>query len=181
MAKVDAWRELWDPLHYLPAATLPMLWLDGTNDFAFTLRAVQSSYRAAAHSPHTLSTHVRLVHGQKPGAAPEEIRAFADSIVKGGAPLAKITGQGVEGGTAWVEHQSEIPIVSATLNFTRDEGKWQERKWESLPATIDDARRRASASLPEDATAWFISLTDKRNLVVSSEHQTLPPPADNSP
>lgn len=173
--KVKRWRELWDPARYLPSARLPMLWVDGTNDFAFTLRALQSSYLAAP-GPRTLSTRVRMQHGHGgPGESPEEIRAFADSIVNGGTPLARITGQGMENGEAWVEYQSGIPLASATLNFTRDSGTWQKLLWESLPATVDEARRRASARVPDGATAWFINLADKRNLIVSGELQTPQP------
>jgi dienelactone hydrolase len=170
MEKVDRWRELWDPSHYLPNAKLPMLWVDGTNDFAFTLRAVQLSYRSTK-CPRVLSTHPRMVHGQKEGAAPLEIGVFADSVVRGGVSLARITGQGTSDGEAWVQYQSEIPISSATLNYTSDHGLWQKRLWESLPAKIDEAQHRVSARVPQGVTAWFLNLKDKRGLIVSSEHE----------
>jgi len=180
-AKVKRWQELWDPSRYLPSARLPMLWVDGTNDFAFTLQALQSSYLAAP-GPRALSTRVRMQHAHGgPGESPEEIRAFADSIVNGGVPLARITGQGTDDGAAWAEYESKTPIVSATLNYTRDGGAWQKRNWETLPATIDGARHRASAHVPDGATAWFLNLTDNRNLIVSGEHQTPQPASGNNP
>jgi dienelactone hydrolase len=38
---VQQWRKLWDPCMYLPKARVPMFWVTGTNDFAFTLKALQ--------------------------------------------------------------------------------------------------------------------------------------------
>ena len=38
---VESWRNLWDPENFLPAANIPILWVTGTNGFAFTLRAWQ--------------------------------------------------------------------------------------------------------------------------------------------
>jgi dienelactone hydrolase len=47
------WLAAWDPAHVLPQARLPMLWVNGTNDFAFPMNAVQRSYRTAP-GLHTL-------------------------------------------------------------------------------------------------------------------------------
>ncbi len=169
--KVKSWRKLYDPAQYLPNARLPMLWVDGTNDFAFTLRALRLSYLTAP-GPRTLCTRVRMPHGHGgPGESPEEISVFADSVVNDGIPLVRITDQGTENFRAWAEYWSETPIVSAALNYTCDSGVWQERHWESLPATIDPVQCRADALVPEDATSWFLNLTDSRNLIVSSGHQ----------
>jgi peptide/nickel transport system substrate-binding protein/oligopeptide transport system substrate-binding protein len=42
------WASLWDPSAFLPRAKCPMLWVDGTNDFAFSLDRVR---RSAALAP----------------------------------------------------------------------------------------------------------------------------------
>ncbi|XHR30612.1 MAG: alpha/beta hydrolase family protein [Chthoniobacteraceae bacterium] len=180
LEKVQRWKELWDPSLYLSAAKLPMLWVAGTNDFAFTLRALQLSYLGTS-APRTLSTRVRMTHSQRVGSAPEEILAFAESIIHGGIALPQVIKQGVENGVAWTEYKSQTPLVSATLNYTRDGGVWQKRNWETLPAAIDETQHRVSAQLPKDATVWFINLIDNRNLIVSSEHQPLQVPVVNNP
>lgn len=178
------WREFWDPKNFLPLAKLPILWVNGTNDFAFTMRSWQLSYRAAP-GPHTLSLRVGMKHGHNgPGESPEEIRAFADSIVKGGAPLATISPLEQNGNEVSASYQSTEPIKTATLNYTTDGGAWQTRKWEALPATLSAGK--VSAALPEKVTTYYFTLIDNRDLVVTSEHQTVevknaPSPAGAQP
>jgi dienelactone hydrolase len=41
----DRWMTMWDPSVYLPNAAMPILWVNGSNDFAYTLGAMQPSYR----------------------------------------------------------------------------------------------------------------------------------------
>ncbi|XHR26681.1 MAG: alpha/beta hydrolase family protein [Chthoniobacteraceae bacterium] len=169
--KVSEWSRLWDPSQFLPHARLPMLWVSGVNDFAFTPRARQLSYQAAP-GPHFLSLRVVMKHGHGgPGESPEEIRAFADSIVKQTPPLARMTEQGHEGNRAWAEFAADVPLRSAELIFTRDTNRWQDRKWESQPGALTG--KRVNATLPADATVYFFNVTDERGLVISSEHQTL--------
>ena len=42
--KAKAWLEQWDPRHYLKDAATPMLWVTGTNDFAYPMDSLQKSY-----------------------------------------------------------------------------------------------------------------------------------------
>jgi hypothetical protein len=86
--------------------------------------------------------------------------------------LAKVTGQGRDRDRVWATFTSSCPVVRADLNFTRDEGAWQQRKWETLPAQLDASRRQASARLPQGVKVYYLNLIDQRNLVVSSEHSS---------
>ena len=121
-----------------------------------------------------------MPHGHGPaGENPDEIRAFADAIL--GAPssvapagLAMITGQGFSGTTTWVTWRGGQPIRTAELCFTAAAGRWQDRLWETQPATIeppaDGTEGRASAVIPAGATAWYLNLVDDTGLVISGEH-----------
>ena len=163
------WLEWWDAGHYLSGAQMPMLWVSGTNDFAFWLPGLQASYRATP-GPHTLAIRLRMPHGHGPGWAPEEIYAFADSILRDGTPLPKVIEQGRDGDTAWMTVESETPLVTAELLYTCDANEdWPERPWESAPAEIDGTR--VSATLPEGVTVYFLNVTDERGLLVSGEHE----------
>jgi len=173
-AQVTAWRETWDPLNYLPSASMPMLWIAGTNDFAFTPRAWQLSQNAAPVS-RLGSLRINMVHGQGPGSAPAEIAAFADAILRGAPPLARITAQGRDGGMAWAGYESPVALKSASLIFTAGDGKWQDRRWESAPAEIDAAHHRLRATLPAGVRAYAFQLTDERGLLTSGDVE--PPPA----
>ena len=59
-------------------------------------------------------------------------------------------------------------MVKAELNFTRDSGAWQKRRWEAIPAGLEESR--ATATLPEGTRAYYFNLYDERECVVSSEH-----------
>lgn len=167
------WLGRWDPSVYLARAAMPMLWVTGTNDFAYPMDSLQKSYRLP-QSPRTLCLRIRMPHGHGgAGENPEEIRVFADSIVNGGTPLAKITGQGRESGKAWVKFESKAPVTGAELLYTKDTGKWQDRLWETAPAELDTAHQSVSAVLPDGATVYYFNLIDDRQCVVSSEHETL--------
>jgi dienelactone hydrolase len=163
------WLAMWDPSHYLPRAKMPMLWVSGTNDFAFPMPALQKSYRTSP-GPRTLAIRPAMPHGQEDGAAPEEIRAMADNLLKGEKALARITGQGLDGDVAWATFVAARPVKDAALCYTLDKGPWQPRKWLTLPTQLDAAKGRASARLPDGATAWYLNLIHEGGLVVSTEH-----------
>jgi dienelactone hydrolase len=171
--KSAKWLGLWDPSVYLPRSAMPMLWVTGTNDFAYPMNSLRKSYHLPT-GPHTLCIRPRMPHGHGgAGENPEEIHACADSLLKGGIPLATITKQGREGRSAWVEFTAKSPIKKAELQYTKATGKWQNRLWESLPAQLDEKANRASVEVPAGVTVYYFNLTDEHNLVVSSEHVEL--------
>lgn len=96
---------------------------------------------------------------------------MADAILKDGRPLARITSTGRHGRDVWTAFQSEVPVAKAELNYTTDSGKWQDRNWQTVEATLDVEAGKASATLPEGVTVYYLNLTDERDLAVSSEHE----------
>ena len=171
-AKAAEWLSRWDPSVYLPRSKVPMLWVTGTNDFAYPFDSLQKSYRLP-EGPRTLCIRVRMPHGHgAAGEKPEEIRAFADNILKNAPPLATITDHGCEGGKVWATFESRVPVVKAELNFTKDAGIWKERKWETIPAKLETAQLKAIATIPAGATVFYLNVVDERGLAVSTEHVT---------
>jgi len=171
--KAARWLAWWDPSVYLPHSNMPMLWVTGTNDFAYPLDSLQKSYRLP-QAQRTLAIRVRMPHGHgAAGEKPGEIHAFADSILCGGPPLAKITAQGRDGSTVWATYESAVDISKAELTLTLDDGRWQDRKWETQPARLDTAARRVTAALPPKPSVYSLNLIDARDLVTSTEHEVL--------
>jgi hypothetical protein len=177
-AKAAEWLAAWDPSQYLGDAKMPMLWVDGTNDFAYPLDSLQKSYREPS-GPRTLCTRVRMKHGHGgPGENPEEIHAFADAVLIGGKPLTRIVSEKHVPGPGeyvWVEatFESAVKVVKVEFNFTRDTGTWQQRKWETVEGKVEGDRAVGMAR--GGATAFYLNLIDERGLVVSTEHVELPP------
>ena len=169
------WMRWWDPSVYLPEASLPMLWVNGSNDFAYTLNAWQKSYRLPK-GPRTLCLRLRMPHGHgDAGEGPEEIFTFADSVLKNGTPLPRLTGQGCRGRNVWATFDTRIPIEKAELNVTADDGPWPERRWEALPAVWNAREGRCTATLPENTRVYYLNVFDQRQCVVSSEPEILEP------
>ncbi|MCL4180705.1 MAG: acetylxylan esterase [Verrucomicrobia bacterium] len=167
------WLETWDPSVYLPHAAMPILWVNGSNDFAYPLGAMQRSYRLPTGS-RTLCIRLRMPHAHGgAGENPEEIRVFVDSHLKNGIALAQITGSGRDDRRAWATYTSPVSMTKAELNVTRDLGRWQDRLWEALPADCADGR--ITADLPEGTRVYYFNLFDDRGCVVSTEHETLEP------
>ena len=168
--KADLWLKQWDPSAWLGHARMPMLWVNGTNDFAYPMDSWKKS-TLLPQSPRTLCLRIRMPHGHGPaGENPEEIHVFANSLLNHGKPLAAITEQGHESAAAWAKFKSEFPIVKAELCFTRQSGKWQDREWETLPAEVDATTSKVTATVPAEATVFYLNLFDNRDCVVSTEH-----------
>ena len=163
------WLELWDPSHYLPLGKAPKLWVTGTNDFAYPLDSLQKSYRAAG-GPSTLCVRLRMPHGHGPaGEGPEEIHAFADSILKGGPPLAEVSTIVRDGLTIRAAFAGSSPVASAQLLYTKADGSWPDRLWETAEARVDPTSKIIDAQLPAGATTYFLNIVDPQGRVVSTQ------------
>jgi dienelactone hydrolase len=163
------WLELWDPSHFLPLGKAPMLWVTGTNDFAYPLDSLRKSSRVAG-GPSTLCVRLRMPHGHGPaGENPEEIHAFADSIIKGGKPLAEVSTIVRDGSTIRAAFAGQGPVASAQLLYTKADGPWTDRLWETADARVDQVAKTIDATLPTDATAYFLNVLDPQGRVVSTQ------------
>jgi dienelactone hydrolase len=167
------WIENFDPARYLQAARMPMLFVNGTNDFAYPLDIYQDSYRLGP-GPRTLCITVNMPHSHQHGWAPQEIGLFVDSVLRGGAGLARLEPVVRNGPRVVVEYHSPSPIREAALHYTTDGGNWKERKWQTAPARLEHAQ--AMAELPAvQGITYFLTLKDDRGAVVSTPHEVLEP------
>ncbi len=167
----EKWRTNWDPSAYLPQAKMPMLWVTGTNDFAFPMDSLKRSYQLPQGN-RFLAIRPRMPHGHgAAGENPAEIHAMADAVLKGGPAMAKVALGARDGRKVSTTWTGGGKMVSASLNYTTDEGQWQKRLWKEIPATPGDGR--VEAELPEGTKIYYFNLQDGAGLVASSEHETL--------
>jgi dienelactone hydrolase len=168
----DRWVEAFDPSRYLPGVMCPILFVNGTNDFAYPLGSYQRSYRLVPGRVDLCVT-VRMPHGHPQGWAPQEIGLFVDSVLTGGQPLARADGIAVDGGRVSAAFSSTVPIVRGQLHYTTDGGPWQQRNWESTDGQVEDGR--VGADLPSARPlVCFLTITDERGAIVSTDHVALP-------
>ena len=165
------WAANFDPSVYLAQAAMPMLWVNGTNDHFYPLDSYQKSYRLPK-GPRTLCITVRMPHGHRAGWRPVEIGLFADHVLLGGKPLAKLGPMQVEGDAVQATFTAAVPVGKAALHYTSDSGIWEKRKWTSSPAEVvgNTVRARLPGARP---LVFFLTVTDTRGATASAEHQTL--------
>ncbi|MGC3971158.1 MAG: acetylxylan esterase [Pirellulales bacterium] len=165
------WLDQFDPSKYLPGATCPMLFVNGTNDFAYPLDSYQKSYKLP-QGPVTLCIRIKMPHGHSSGWLPEEIGAFVDSVILQKPPLGKMGPTLVVEGSASATFNGPSPAAKAELCYAVDRGPWQNREWKSVEATI--GRGTVQAKVPHARPlVLYLNVTDERGLLVSSRHVTL--------
>ena len=148
--KATSWRALWDPIRFFAQAKMPVHWLAGTNDRAFSLPALMTSY-AAVPTSKSLAVKVRLAHAHgKVSEEASEVATWADFHLRG------------------------IPLprpVRAELCFTRDDARdWTERRWETTPAKLVGGK--PVADIPPDATAHYFNTFAANGFVDSTPIRT---------
>ncbi|MFN5799029.1 MAG: alpha/beta hydrolase family protein [Planctomyces sp.] len=161
------WVRNFDPSSYLAQVRCPILFLNGTNDFAYPMDSYRKCCRLVPEDLRTVSIIPRLPHGHI-WTFPE-VDAFIDSCLKNGQKLARIGPAQQAATDVSATVQATTDIREALLHYTADDGPWQNREWKSLTATISDGR--ISATVPENARAWYLAVKDARGITVSGEHR----------
>ena len=166
--KWSRWLGFWDPKHYIPEITVPVMWLSGTNDRHFPYGTLRNTF-PLVKTPLDIVIRPRMPHGHTAGWSPKEILAFADSFFRGGKKFPKVSAPTVAGNITTVRFESGegfMAPVAAELHYTTADGKWENRLWECRPARIEGAS--AIADMPSGVTAHFINLVFENGLKVSS-------------
>jgi dienelactone hydrolase len=171
-AQRNRWVQFFDPSRYLSGANCPMLFLNGSNDFAYPLDSYQKSY-LAVQGPMTVSVKVRLPHGHI--WTFNEVDCFVDSVLKDGEPLPRLKPMKITDGAATAALAAKVPVTKAELNYTSDTGEWQKRLWKTVQAEM--VKGKVTARLPlERPLVCYLSVTDERDVTVSTPHVTLSGP-----
>ncbi|MFN7682860.1 MAG: alpha/beta hydrolase family protein [Planctomyces sp.] len=161
------WVRNFDPSSYLAQVRCPILFLNGTNDFAYPMDSYRKCCRLVPEDLRTVSIIPRLPHGHI-WTFPE-VDAFIDSCLKNGQKLARIGPAQQAATDVSATVQATTDIREALLHYTEDDGPWQNREWKSLTAAISDGM--VSATVPENARAWYLAVKDARGITVSGEHR----------
>ncbi|MDF2725898.1 MAG: axe7A 1, partial [Paenibacillus sp.] len=138
----------------------------------FGMNIFSKSYRHAKNGIEQsgLCIYPNLGHSHRQGWKPEEIYAFADSIVQGGPRLLRLDEPEEFDGTVSVDYAStgENEPVQAELLYTRNCDNWQQCEWTTADCTLDRSNCRVHIRLPADASAYFINVRDSRGLTAST-------------
>ena len=150
------WHDHCDPSVYLPQAKMPMCFVTGTNDFAYPMDSLQKSYRLP-QGDVALSIRLEMAHGHPPGWSAPDICLFADQHCKNGIPLPTVGELVLAGTHVSTAFESHTPITKGELVYSCENGKWQDRKWYAMEATLSAGE--ISAKAPEGCTLCYLVAT----------------------
>jgi hypothetical protein len=160
----ELWLKTFDPSEYLAYTQCPILFLNGTHDFAYPLDSYQKSYRLVRPALRHVSIVMKLPHGHI-WTFPEVDQFIDRTLNKKPFPEIGPLKTTVQTITA----KSTAPIKSANLHYTTNTGPWQKREWTTLPATISSKTIQAQIPITPHLT-YFITATTEDNLRISSEY-----------
>jgi len=160
------WIATYDPSAWMAKCRTPILFVNGTNDVHYPLTSYAQTY-SLVKGPCQLRIKVGMRHGHRPGWTPPEIGIFVDHYLLGKPGLPQLARPELEGREARVAYSASVPLARAHIHFTTEKKKLSERRWQSRPATVADDLLRAE--VPPHATIWFLTATDRRQAMVSTE------------
>lgn len=164
------WVKNWDPSSYLADVQCPILFFNGTNDFAYPLDSYRKCHDLVPPDLRSISLIVELKHGHY-WEFPEP-DAFIDAAINNGPPVAKLGPIVVKDGSARAGLTATDAPAKAEFHYTPDTGPWQKRKWHTVPAEVKDGTITASLPDPPPLTC-YLSITDSRGVRTSTVHEEL--------
>ena len=165
----QSWTKHFDPSQFVDGTSCPILFLNGTNDFAYPPDSYKKTYQLPK-SVVTIAMVPRLPHGHIWTFPIVDL--FVDSVLIEGEPLPKVAAMKVEGEMASAGVSAKSRLVKAELHYTTDGGPWQKREWKSTEAKL--ASGRIVATLPTGRPlVCYLSVTDDRGVLVSTQHEEL--------
>jgi dienelactone hydrolase len=166
------WVAWFDPSQYLSGARGPILFLNGSNDFAYPLDSYRKSFELVRGNK-TLSVVLNLPHGHL-WTFPE-VDAFVDAAMGRAAPFPRLESRPAPDGQVRARLSDARNPVQAWLHFTTDSGPWQSRRWQTTAARVRGSRVEAQLPSERPLTA-FLAVQDARGLRVSAPHIELAAP-----
>lgn len=163
------WTAQYGPEHYVGKATMPFLWVNGTNDQFYPPTIFSKTYDLVKTAKNYRIT-TTMIHGHEPGWAPKEIGLFIDSYLTKGKSLPVISSISLKEKVE-AKVKTETGLNHASLSYTTDTNlPFKDRKWNTVSAKIQGNHIVADAP-PTNTTIWILNATDDNGSIVSSSYQ----------
>ncbi|PQO30409.1 acylamino acid-releasing protein [Bremerella cremea] len=164
----ERWTTWWEPSQYLPAVEMPILMVNGTNDFAYPLDSYMKSYQAIPdQTDKQLAVTVKMPHSHPAGWASPVIARFIDQHLRQTEALPEIGLPKVEGQSVRLNF-ADAKISKAEIHWSSDAQPVNQHEWETREATIHDGYVLAPKP-PEDAKLWFMTVETADGSPISTE------------
>jgi len=165
-AQREKWHNLWDPSRYIGSATMPLVFLNGTNDFAYPMDSYAKTC-ALVQGEKNYSIQLRMRHGHIFDFP--EFFLFVDQYIKGTAKMPVVARPTIKGGRVTATVTSPTKIISARLHYTTGPHQQNGRRaWVSKPLQVDGEKIYGPAP-PRAATVWYVDVRNAQKALVSSQ------------
>lgn len=151
-AGTQKWVDLWDPSRYVANATVPLLFVNGTNDFAYFVENWQKTANLAPNGRYSLIPELK--HSHLHGAEPEEIYRFIRTQLENKSEFdssIKLKRKGRE-----VSYSISQASEERYLVYTADAKRSPEREWKIV--RLEQAKGKVR--IPSEANLWYIYWVD---------------------
>jgi dienelactone hydrolase len=163
------WLSNFDPSQYLSGVRRPILFVNGTTDFAYPLDSYQKSYRLVKAPLRHVSVENNRPHGHI-WTFPE-VDAFVGHVLLRSEPLVRVGAPRVEANrlVARLDEFEPLALKEKSLCYTTNTGPWHKRTWFKAPATLNGRNLGAELPLTRPLVA-YLAVKDINGRHVSSEH-----------
>jgi hypothetical protein len=151
----------------------PILFVNGTTDFAYPLDSYQKSYRLVPAKWRQVSVAVNRRHGHI-WTFPE-VDAFVDSVLRDEPPPTRIARPVVTSTHFGARLNRTASFTNISLCYTTNAGLWQKRTWQTVPARVAGGLSLAELPAARPMVA-FLAVDDEAGRHVSSEYVEFPVP-----
>ncbi len=167
------WLRLFDPSQYVGDVRYPILFVNGTTDFAYPMDSYRKTYRLVPGKWQHVSLAVNRPHGHI-WTFPE-VDAFVGNVLRGESPLPRIGAVEVKSGHLRAAVDRATGFKEVSLCYTTNSGAWQKRNWQAVPARIENGKLVGELPSTRPLVA-FLAVKDAAGCHVSSEHVELSTP-----
>lgn len=167
------WLRLFDPSQYVGDVRYPILFVNGTTDFAYPMDSYRKTYRLVPEKWRHVSMAVNRPHGHI-WTFPE-VDSFVGNVLRGESPLPRIGTVEVKSGQLHAAVDRATGFKEVSLCYTTDSGAWQKRSWQTVPARIENGKLVGEFP-PTRPLVAFLAVKDAAGCHVSSEHVELNAP-----
>ena len=165
-AQSDKWNRLWDPSRYIGSAKMPVMFLNGTNDFAYPMDSYAKTC-ALVQGEKNYSIQLKMKHGHIFDFP--EFFLFAEQYIRGGTPMPVVARPEVDGGRVRTTVKSETKLIEAKLHYTTAPHEQNRgRAWQTVDLKVRGKSVQGAAP-PKGATVWYVAVRDERKAIASSE------------
>ena len=145
---------------------MPVMFLNGTNDFAYPMDSYAKTC-ALVQGEKNYSIQLRMHHGHIFGFP--EFFVFVDQYIRGGISMPVVTRPVLKNGKVSARVNSNTKLISSNLHYTTGAHvQNRARPWKTMPLTVEGNRIQGMAP-PKNATVWYVDVRDEHKVLVSSE------------